>query len=260
MSARARQHCRRRANCGKTGSGYACVLTPATTLESRRGRERRDGVKRRRRARSLELPGESTKPGRQKQQLVDLMGRDASRLRLRGSKHLVDQAIKPYCLGRRARHRGLGSNPAAANEVNSIVSVVTGNGVGERQRFDRESKARELPPERLQTLELVAKHCGALVLEPVARCLHLAAQLLDRPVVDAIEKGASQRDAFVVLRHRAAANTWAEAFLDFEPYAPRRARKNLEQLGLVGEIHPLLRGAIAQTEHVVELANRLAHA
>src|SRR6185437_3753299 len=78
--------------------------------------------------------------------------------------------------------------------------------------------------------------------------------------IDAIEKGASQRDAFVVLRHRAAANTWAETFLDFEPYAPRRARKNLEQLGLVGEIHPLLRGAVAQTEHVVELTNRLAHA
>ena len=44
------------------------------------------------------------------------------------------------------------------------------------------------------------------------------------------------------------------------PDAARRAREDLEELRLIGEVHRLVEPAVAQAERVVELAHRLADA
>ena len=85
-------------------------------------------------------------------------------------------------------------------------------------------------------------------------------QVFDRSVVDAVEKCAREREAFVVLLHGASTYARPQALLDLEPDAPRCARKEFEQLRLIREVHPLIRRAIAQAEHVVQLANGFAHA
>ena len=84
--------------------------------------------------------------------------------------------------------------------------------------------------------------------------------MLDRTVVVAVEKRARELHALVVLLRRATADARAEALLHLEADAARGARKDAEQLGLIGEVHRLVGRAIAQAEHVVQLAHGLADA
>ena len=103
----------------------------------------------------------------------------ASGSRVVRSAGLNTSSIRPMsdiASSRRFRHRGLGAHPAAPNQIDAIVSVVPGNGVDERQCFDREAKSRELPAQRLEAFELVAQRRRALVLQAVARRFHLRAQ------------------------------------------------------------------------------------
>src|SRR6201999_1980299 len=50
------------------------------------------------------------------------------------------------------------------------------------------------------------------------------------------------------------------AFLYLVANAARRARHDVEQLGLIGEVHLLIDRAVAKTEHVVQLPHGIADA
>src|SRR5206468_6517937 len=81
----------------------------------------------------------------------------------------------------------------------------------------------------------------------------------DRTIVGAIEECAGELDTLLILARRATSDAGTEALLDLEADAAGRAREDAEQLRLIGEVHRLVVRAVAQTECIVQLANRLGH-
>jgi hypothetical protein len=78
-------------------------------------------------------------------------------------------------------------------------------------------------------------------------------------------KARAEQHALAILVLRARRHARAQALVDLEADAARRARGDLherrgEELLLVGEAHRHVLRAVAQEEHVGELAHRLGHA
>src|SRR5439155_1013979 len=120
------------------------------------------------------------------------------------------------------------------------VAVVAGHGIDERQRLDGEAEPDELLAQSLESVELVTQHGGPLEVELVARLLHVRAEQLHRRIVGAVEECAHQRDPLIVLPRRTSTDAWAEALPDLVADASWRAREDLEQLWLIGEVHRLI--------------------
>src|SRR5690348_4949984 len=79
--------------------------------------------------------------------------------------------------------------------------------------------------------------------------------MLDRAVVRSVEECFREPHPLVVLLDSASADARPEAFLDLEPNAPRRSRKDLEQLRLIGKMHFLIGGTVSKSKNVVQLSN-----
>jgi len=158
---------------------------------------------------------------------------------------VFDGPLERRFVVRRAGRRPLVAHPAPPDEVDAVVALVARHGVHERQRLDAEAQAEELHAQFLEALHLVAQRRGALELEALAARFHLAAQRVERRVVGAIEKRAGEAEPLVVLQLRAPAHAGTQTLVDLEPNAARGAR-DLEQLALVGKVHPPFDGAVAQ--------------
>jgi len=181
------------------------------------------------------------------------VGRHAGRGALDRAIDVGNGTFEGRFVVRRARRRALVAHAAAPDEIHAVVACMTGHRVHEAQRFDAEAQPEKLHAQLCQTLHLVAQRRRPLELEARAARFHLAPQCIERRVIGAVEKCAREREAFVVLPLGAPADTRAQALVNLEADASRRAR-DLKELALIGEVHRPLERAVAEAERVVELA------
>jgi len=148
-----------------------------------------------------------------------------------------------------------------AEETRDIYAPIANRlGMSKVKNELEELAFRYLEPQSFESLHLVAQARRALELETLARGQHLVAQRVHRTVVRAVEEAAHQPHTLVVLGRRASADTRPETFLDLVANAARRARIDVKELRLIGEVHRLIEPAITKAECVVELAHRFADA
>jgi len=172
--------------------------------------------------------------------------RDLRGLTLDGREDLIDELLDTRLVGRAPRKIHLTPYPAATDEVQSIAPVVSRHRIDEREGLDGKSQPKKLLLERFQTVQLVTEGRGALELESFAGALHLGAEGVDRSVIGAVEKAARQLHARGVVARGAAADARTETLLHLEADAAGGSWKDAKQLRLVGEVHRMIVGAVAQ--------------
>jgi hypothetical protein len=174
------------------------------------------------------------------------MRRNLRRFSLDEREDLFDQLLAPRSISGRLRGVHLASHTATSNEVQPVGTILSGHRINEGERLDSKAKAKKLFLECLETMELVAQRRGALELQTITRTLHVGSERLDRAIVRAIEEGAGELHALMVLLRGATADARAEALLHLEANAAGGSWKDAEQLRLIGIVHGLVVGAVAQ--------------
>ena len=129
----------------------------------------------------------------------------------------------------------------ATNQIDAIVAVEPGHGVDERQRFDGEAKSAELIAQRFEPCELVAQR------RPRARTP------ADRSPPPSRSAACSIGPSSLPSRNARAIATRSSYCCTVQPptHGPRHLRtskrmqpgvrgNDVEQLGLIGEMHPLV--------------------
>src|SRR5687767_11976809 len=153
--------------------------------------------------RLVELLGKAPEPGREEQQLVDLVSGHLRGVPLGRREDVARELLRRAALGGGARRGALRAHAAAADEVEPVVALGARHAVAERELLDGEAEATELLSQPLEPLELVAVVGRALELEPLGRRLHLRAQRVHRLVARTLEEGAGERELPLVVLHAA---------------------------------------------------------
>src|SRR5437773_9772335 len=120
------------------------------------------------------------------------MRRDLPRIVLVGTEDAADHRQQARGIHRCARTARLAPNAPAADQIDAVVTLESGNRVHEGKRLDGEPQSSELVAKSLEPPELVAQRGRTLELEPLACALHITAQEVDRPVVRTVEERARE--------------------------------------------------------------------